>query len=62
MLKKLRRNLVFSLDVESYFKSLWIGPLLVTWSWDDIYNEFTHFSVDWYGLDYWGKDEEVRLE
>ena len=54
-LNKLKANLVFSIDTKSYFKSLWIGCLLITWFNDSPNDEwyYTEFDFNWYGLDFW---------
>lgn len=57
MLKKLKNNLVLGFDLKSTFKSVWIGPLLITWRWDDLERRVRDFDATWYGLNYWDVSE-----
>lgn len=59
MINKIKANLVFSLDLKSMIKSIWIGPLLITWYWDDFGLQDLEFS--WYGWNYW-MPQEVSWE
>lgn len=47
------RQLIFSIDLDSYFKSIWIGWLLITfvWQWDEGQLMPSEISFSWYG---WG--------
>lgn len=54
MIEKIKANLVFSVDLKSMYKSIWIGPLLITWYSDNNSKwEIENLSFNWYGWDYW---------
>lgn len=63
MIQKIKANWVFGLDSKSLIKSIWIGPLLITWTHEgypvSVWYETIDFS--WYGWDYW-QPQEVEWE
>lgn len=57
LINKLKANMVFSIDTASFFKSIWIGPLLITWCADCLKFWYETIEVTWYGFDYWMPQE-----
>jgi len=53
MIKKIKNNLVFSVDFKSFYKSMWIGPLLITWCINGRWYQVKELEFAWYGWDYW---------
>lgn len=52
LINKLKASIVFSMDTTSFFKSIWIGPLLITWSHDRFEKWYDTIDFSWYGFDY----------
>lgn len=61
MLKRIKANLVFSVGLHDMIKSVWIGPLLITWYWNEIGKRVKDFDYHWYGWNYW-MPQEVEFE
>ena len=57
LINKLKANMVFSIDTTSFFKSIWIGPLLITWSHSHWKKWYQTIDFSWYGFDYWMPQE-----
>lgn len=59
-MKLIKANLVFSVALYDMIKSIWIGPLLITWYWDDVVGHVKDLEFSWYGWNYW-MPQEVEL-
>jgi hypothetical protein len=61
MLARIKANMVFSVDLKSFYKSIWIGPLLITWFWNEVSSRPEEIVFVWYGFNYW-MPQEVDFE
>ena len=53
LFRKIKANLVFSIEIDAFWKSIWIGPLLIVWSTDTAKPWIQTLEFEWYGFDYW---------